>query len=197
MACGALLTASAGEGLASAGAAVVKSSVTLTRSAHVAYETCPAKSVLLTATMRRLTYSQGQPMTVHITVTNTSDTQCGYETTGGTPIGPPRQLTVGQCGEISLVINNAKGQNIYPGRVVINCPDISGPDLPARGSLTATATWNQSAYPVQVTNPWTSHPAPTGHYRLIIDQRISFPVTITAPPPVSASIPNKTTVHTP
>jgi hypothetical protein len=153
----------------------------LTKSAHFAYGQCPARTTILKASIARLTFAKGQPVVVHVTITNTSATACGDVTsTGSTPAPPPSRVVVGQCGQISLVVDNRKGQNIYPGLQVIMCPFIPGPALPAKGSVSATGAWDQLAYPPQHPQPGNAHAVAPGRYKLTIGGQVSFPITITS-----------------
>jgi hypothetical protein len=153
----------------------------LIKSAHFAYGQCPARTTILKASIARLTFAKGQPVVVHVTITNTSTTACGDVTsTGAAPAPPPSRVVVGQCGQISLVVDNRKGQNIYPGLQVIMCPFIPGPALAAKGSVSATGTWDQLAYPPQHPQPGHAHAVAPGHYTLTIGGQVSFPITITS-----------------
>ena len=150
------------------GAAQARGGAT-TKSAHIAFEDCPAATTVLTVSIPRLSYSARQPVEVTVRLANTSDTDCGQSASSPPPVQVPNQLNVGPCGQLGLEIFNAKGANIYPGNVAFPCPAEFGVELVAHGHLRTTTSWNQEA----------SYNATTlarrGTYRLSISQQLANP----------------------
>jgi hypothetical protein len=100
---------------------------------------------------------------------------------GARPCGPPnsqlpvarRSLTLGPCGQLATVIGNDFGVNVYPGAAVYyNCPESVGLHLPAHGTASASGSW--AGYEYLGRSPGWQH-APSGPYRLIVDERVSVP----------------------
>jgi hypothetical protein len=149
-----------------------------TKSAHVAFEDCPAATTVLTVSIPRLSYSARQAVNVTVTLTNTRATACGESSTSPPPAQVQNQLNVGPCGQLGLEIFNAKGANVYPGNVALHCPAEFGVELPAHSRLRATSSWNQQA------SYNSTALAPRGAYRL----GVSLQLGRAARPPFSFQI---------
>jgi hypothetical protein len=123
-------------------------------------------------------------VTVHNSVAASAPVR--YEVTlhnsGSTPCGPPSRhvppgrasLTLGPCGQLSTVISNASGVDVYPIGPYY-CPLFVGLSLAAHGTLSATGGWAGYEY---VTGPGGSRlfaRAPAGNYRLLVDARVAVP----------------------
>jgi hypothetical protein len=142
-----------------------------TKTTHLIFENCNGGTTLK-VTLPRLTFKADQPVTFNVTISNPSPTPCGpaAPVVGG---AGSSVLGVGPCGPVSLVIDNAKKAEVYPGHVAIGCPAEFGLPLPARANVTGTGTWDQKI-------PFGArHKAPRGHYRLVIDNAVTFPITLT------------------
>jgi hypothetical protein len=152
----------------------------LTHEAHVAFENCRARTTILKATLPKLTYAVGQSVPIEVTLSNTSDIPCG-DAGPSFSGGSAHQLSIGECGQISLQVNTVNGENIFPGTAIFGCPMISGVRLPAHGSLRASNTWTESAYPQTPANgAVVPHQAPAGAYRLTLQNAVTFPLTLDA-----------------
>jgi hypothetical protein len=144
-------------------------STVVTRSAHIGYLNCPVPHVLLTASIARRSFTVGQPVTYKVAVRNLSHTTCG---TPGRPLPTiPTAPTValgllGPCGELSVVIYDAAGTDVYPGPVAYGCPMIVGPALHPGQSLATTGTWTPA--PVRA----------SGRYRLVIAGKVTLPIVL-------------------
>jgi hypothetical protein len=143
-----------------------------TKTTHLIFENCNGGTTLK-VTLPRLTFKADQPVTFNVTISNPSATPCGPSPPVVGLVQGSSGLEVGPCGPVSMAIDNAKKADVYPGHVAIGCPAEFGLLLPAQGSLTATGTWDQKI-------PFGgSHKAPRGHYRLVIDNAVTFPITLT------------------
>jgi hypothetical protein len=145
----------------------------VTRSAHIGYLSCPAPDVLLTASIQEGPFAPGQLVTYRVSVHNLARTACG--TPGRTfptvPTTPNFALgLLGPCGELSVVIYNAEGTNVYPGPVAFSCPMIVGPRIAPGQTIATTGMWQP-----------TGSPGP-GSYRLVIDGKVTLPIVIAATP---------------
>jgi hypothetical protein len=153
----------------------------LTKSAHVAYENCSPKTTILKASINKLSFGLTETVIVHTTLTNTSGVQCGYEATEPPSVTQPRQLVVGPCGPIGLQVDNAKGVDVYPGPVAFSCPAEFPASLPAHGTVSGNGEWDHEQYKVYNGLEASSGVAPeqhTGHFTLIVDGKITFPITV-------------------
>jgi hypothetical protein len=182
----AVVVALAGVGvfaLAGSGGALVvaKQDSALVQSRHVAFEGCPPATTVVKASLKRLTYTPYQAVTITVSVTNGSGTACG-RLSGQGLIPGQGQLSIGPCGTFGLEVQNAKGTNIYPGTAAFACPAEFGVAVPAHGAVKATTSWNQEA------SYASKALAGRGKYRLSIVVQmgaptkggmISFPITLT------------------
>ena len=93
----------------------------LTRSAHVAFEGCTAKNITLSVSIARTSFLIGQPVTY---AGRPSGTMAPRRAARRSPASRtrPENLTVGPCGQVSSIVVNASGHNVYPGREVVHCP---------------------------------------------------------------------------
>jgi hypothetical protein len=145
----------------------------VTRSARIGYLSCPAPDVLLTATIQARPFAPGQLVTYRVSVHNLARTTC--DTPGRTF---PTVTTVpnfalgllGPCGELSAVIYDAAGTNVYPGPVAYGCPMIVGPWVAPGQTIVTTGMWQ----PAGSRSP--------GRYTLVIDGKVTLPIIIAASP---------------
>jgi hypothetical protein len=162
------------------------------KSAHVAFETCPSATTILTVSLPHLTYSNKSVVTVHASITNTSGTACGQAPVG---TGPASQLQITPCGELVMGIDNAQGQNVYPGSGGFGCPAQETVLVPAHTTLRAVTDWNQRA------SYDSTHLAPRGTYTLRMDGALPFTIRLTGtstgplPGPTPAPLPLPTTFN--
>jgi hypothetical protein len=173
--CLASATASA-TATASAAYATPASAPTITRSAHVAFENCNARHVVLTVTAPRHAFRLTEPVTVQVRLSNTGSTACGAPLAEHVPEARTA-LTVGPCGTLPLTVRNLGGVGVYPGPLVYFCTDEAGLRLGPHSSARATAGWSQTAY--LGTPPKPQH-APPGTYQLTIDRAVEVPVVLTS-----------------
>ena len=161
--------------VAAVGAATTSSSPrTITRSAHVAYEGCPASHVLLTASIQAGAFAAEQLVTYQVTLRNLGNASCGYSQADSfRGVLAPGSMLLGPCAPLSVGIQNARGVDEYPGAEAISCPAFLGPVLAAHGTLHTTGNWDQRRDLV----PGRAY-VPEGHYRLVVAGRVTLPVTI-------------------
>jgi hypothetical protein len=164
-------------------------SPTITRSAHVAYEGCPAKDVVLSVSVNRHTFVTGQPVTYRVSLHNLSGQRCNapgeqsppqQSQLGGGPLG----FLLGPCSPLPVIIDNAKGVDVFPGPEAISCPAILGPSLAAHATISTTGTWDQmegGLRPARIATP-----APVGRYRIVVAGKVTVPITIVRVPPSPA-----------
>jgi hypothetical protein len=147
---------------------------TITRSAHVAYEGCPASHVLLTASIQAGAFAPEQLVTYQVTLRNLGNAPCDSSQADSFrgALGPGAML-LGPCAPLSVDIQNARGVDEYPGADAISCPAFFGPVLAPHHTLHTTGNWDQRRDLV----PGRAY-VPEGHYRLVIAGKVSLPVTI-------------------
>jgi hypothetical protein len=148
----------------------------VTRSTHIGYLSCPARDVLLTVSIQARAFAPGQLVTYRVSVHNLSRGTCGtpgrtFPTTDTAPNFAAGLL--GPCGELSVVIYDAEGTNVYPGPLAYGCPMILGPSIAPQQTIATTATWQ----PAGSRRP--------GRYRLVIDGKVTLPIVITGPTPTT------------
>src|SRR6202034_4190501 len=135
--------ASAAIATGSAAYAAAPTTPTITRSAHVAFENCNARHVVLSVTAPRHAFPLSEPVTVEVRLSNSGSTTCGAPLAQHVP-EPRGALTVGPCGTLPLTVRNVGGVDVYPGPVVYFCTDEAalrlGPHSTARGA----AQWSQA-----------------------------------------------------
>jgi hypothetical protein len=157
---------------ASATVAARQGSAGRSESARFSFENCPARTTILRATIAKRMFRYGEPVVMHIALSNVSAKPCG--TPGpAVPMGP-LPLTAGPCAVISVQVNTSKGVDLFPGPVAIPCPAPFPLFLHAHQTLTTTDQWAQTA---SLTSGSRVHASP-GNYRLIIGGRITFRISI-------------------
>jgi hypothetical protein len=137
--------------------------------ASVALGNCTAKDIDLQARIPRSAYSASQPVRIVVVVHNVGARTCTF---GGTGHRYPEFL--GPCGAISLQVYQRGGAPIWPGPIAYNCPAISATNLAPGATFTASGTW-----PKAIVTRSSSSRAPPGTYRVVVDQAISFTITLT------------------
>jgi hypothetical protein len=169
-----------------AGPASAKNSK-LVKSAHVAFESCPIATTLMKATLLGTNFSANQPILVGISVRNESNHACGHAPRSSNPLSS-LGIEIGPCGNVSLRVENAQRHNVFPGPGdVPSCTLQFSVRLRAHQSLSTVGVWNQQLG----LNGQTRVPA--GTYRIIIDNKITFSITLTSPSgPVVPGAPNTT-----
>jgi hypothetical protein len=164
----------------------------ITRSAHMGYLSCPAPDVLLTASIQRKPFTTGQLVTYRVSIRNLTSQVCGFR--GGTlstAVHAPTSGLLGLCGPIAVVIENARGVDVYPGPINYMCPAFLGPELGPGATITANGGWNQTARPLlggrgPSANPPGGNTAllvPPGRYRLLVAGKVTLPIVLAAPTP--------------
>jgi hypothetical protein len=166
VACGVVALPSA----VSAGQRAVPGAGGTVKSAPTALGACSARNVVLRATIPRRTFTARQPVQVSAVITNHGSRPCTFGGSAG-----PRQV-IGPCGAFSMDVFNRAGVDIWPGPVAYSCPMISAATLAPHAALTATGSWPKAS----VTRT-SNVAAPAGTYRLVIDRRISFSITLSSP----------------
>jgi hypothetical protein len=159
-------------------AATAAPAPSITRSAHVAFENCNARHIILSVTAPTHAFAPNEPVTVTVRLRNTGGTTCG------TPLAQPvpqarRALSVGPCGSLPLAVRTIGGVAVYPGTQIFFCPEATGFRLGPHSTAQATGYWTQQAYLGHATPPKAEH-APAATYRLTVDRVVTVPITLTS-----------------
>jgi hypothetical protein len=156
---------------------------TIPRSAHIAFENCNAQHITLTVTAPTHSFTPAQPVIVRVRLRNSGSSPCGAAPAGKVPEAH-HALTVGPCGPLSLTVRTARGVAVYPGPVVLHCPEETGFELAPHSTARASASWNQVAYPAstasQVEAPSLEN-APLGSYRITVGGAVTVPIRLADP----------------
>jgi hypothetical protein len=152
----------------------------VTRSGHIAYLGCRAADVVLRVSVPHSSYGPGQPVRYRVSLHNVSAHSCTAPGAPARASNAPVSELLGPCGQLSVVVDNAHGLDVYPGPEAISCPAYLGPVLAAHGTLAASGTWDQSEGPL-IGGRLHSHVirhAPPGRYRIMIGGAVSVAVTL-------------------
>ena len=151
---------------------------TITRSAPVAYGTCPARSVVVTVTVPTKPFRPGEIVQYQVTIRNRTGRICGPDHGPIARVGDEPGI-FGPCGPLPLRIVNARGVAVYPPPEAISCPAFLGPRLRGHQMLSAGGSWDQTqggGRPARVV-----HLVPRGTYRLTIANKVSLPLVLSQP----------------
>jgi hypothetical protein len=161
----------------------------VTRSAHVAFDGCAAKNLTLTVTVATGS-GTSVPVRYEVVVHNSGGTPCGAAFRNDPPAA--RQFRVGPCSSMPATFVNAFGVDVYPGPQIFMCPAFAGLYIAPHATVTATGTWSGTEYvAVPGGSPITCPPcrgtaspqtAPPGAYKLVVDNAVGVPITLTASP---------------
>ncbi len=172
---------------AAAATRAAPSSPAVTHSSHISYLSCHAPDVLLTGSIRRQPFAEGQLVTYKVSLHNLSQHACGYPNGVTVPTSPviPAPGLLGPCGELPVQIENSHDAVVYPA-IGVGCPLILGPPLAAGQTITTTGTWDQTAWDRAAALHGAIGPlVPRGGYHIVIDGKVTLPVDLTGPPFVS------------
>ena len=170
-----------------AGAATQRIPSTVSRSAHVPYQGCPAKDVELTVTLSARTYGLGQNVHYLVRLHNLSAKVCpgGALSVPSLPgASPLPALQLGPCGSLPVAVENARGAPVFPDTGGLACPVLLGATLTAHETLRTLGTWDRVEGSLRPAHLPTS--APAGRYRLLIGGVVTVPFTLTDAPPTAA-----------
>jgi hypothetical protein len=159
-------------------AASAAPNATITRSAPVAYGTCPARSVVVTVTVPAKPFRPGEIVQYQVTIRNRSGQTCGPDHGPVARVGDEPGI-FGPCGPLPLRIVNTRGVAVYPPPEAISCPALLGPRLRGHQMLSAGGSWAQTqggGRPARVV-----HQVPRGTYHLTIANKVSVPLVLTRP----------------
>jgi len=164
--------------LAAPAPAAAAPNATITRSAAVAYGTCPAHSVTVTVTVPTTPFRPGQVVLYQVTIRNRSGRLCGPNHGPVAEVGDEPGI-FGPCGPLPLRIVNTRGVAVYPPPEAISCPALLGPRLRGHQMLSAGGSWAQTqggGRPARVV-----HQVPQGTYHLTIANKVSVPLVLSRP----------------
>ena len=148
----------------------------ITHSAHLTFENCTARHVILSVTVARHAFTPGEAVGYTVRLTNTGRTTCG-QALAQIPQAR-RSLTVGPCGTLAAVVRNARGVNVNPGPVSYSCPVEFGFRLGPHSSASTTGSWNQTVILGRGSPAATPQQAPPGTYRLVVGHAVTVPVVL-------------------
>ncbi|HXW34121.1 MAG TPA: hypothetical protein VEJ87_06035, partial [Acidimicrobiales bacterium] len=123
-------------------------------------------SVRATVSVSSLVLRRGETLTLVATIRNEGSTPCPYVGIGSLPT---REQAIGPCGVLSLEVLNLKGRDVWPGRLVFNCPLLVGAELAPGASLQAKGEW----VPFSVGGRLSR-----GLYRIVVGGHLTFGVTL-------------------
>jgi hypothetical protein len=152
---------------------VTTATAVTTKSAHVQYESCLVRDVVLSVSIQRAAFAAGEPVTYRVSLKNLAGTTC----TAPGAVAPkrPLPLLLGECSALPVAVEDAQGRVVYPSREALSCPAIVGPKLGPHSALHATGTWD----------PWgiasIGSGIQPGTYRLIVDARVVVPFILAGP----------------
>jgi hypothetical protein len=166
-------TATAATATATAAPAAAPS---ITRTAHVAFENCNARHIVLSVTTVTHAFAANEPVTVTVRLRNTGSTTCGAPLSQRVPEAR-RILSVGPCGTLPLTVSTTGGVPVYPGTQIFFCPEATGFRLGPHSTAQATGSWGQEDSSGPGNPPKTEH-APAATYRLTVDRVVTVPITL-------------------
>ncbi len=179
-----------------AGGASRQTPMSLSRSGHVSYQGCPARSVELTVTVPARAFGLGQDVRYTVRLHNLSARECLGAAQSGLQPGPRSpalpspslrgslSFVLGPCGSLPLGVTNARGERVFPNTGGISCPLLLGPPLFGHATVRMTGTWDRvegGLRPARIPTP-----APPGRYRLVVGGVVSVPFTLTNALPLAA-----------
>ena len=115
----------------------------------------------------RTSYEPFQPVDVLAVARNRGPVSCTY---GGTGRG---NQFIGPCGAFSMSVINGTGTSVWPGPVAYSCPAMGPTQLGPGVQVITSGGW-----PRLIVNRAGSSPAPSGTYRLVIANAVSFTITL-------------------
>ena len=148
----------------------------ITRTAHVAFENCNARHIVLSVTTVTHAFAANEPVTVTVRLRNTGSTTCGAPLSQRVPEAR-RILSVGPCGTLPLTVSTTGGVPVYPGTQIFFCPEATGFRLGPHSTAQATGSWAQEDSSGPGNPPKTEH-APAATYRLTVDWVVTVPITL-------------------
>jgi hypothetical protein len=128
---------------------------------------CPFATVNLRVLIARTSYNPSQPVDVLGVARNEGPVSCTY---AGTERG---DQFIGPCGALSMSVLDGSGTSVWPGPVAYSCPEMGPTHLGPGAQVIAIGSWPR----LTVTRAGSS-PAPSGTYRLVIANRLSFTITL-------------------
>jgi hypothetical protein len=142
-------------------------------SGHVAFGTCKAHEASVQVSLSQSAFPRSAPVTFTVTARNVGTASCSYTASGDTTASQ----TAGPCGTFSAVIKNSKGVNVWPGTAVFHCPMLTSKTLAPGASVTARGSWDQESIGFPSPTSKSSKVTP-GHYRIIVNGKLSLPFTL-------------------
>ncbi len=146
----------------------------LVKSGPVSLGSGACSSAHMEATVRLSTsvLARGQQLAVTASIRDLGATSCVVN--GG--LASMRLQPVGPCGIMSLLIENAKGKDVWPGGATYHCfAEKAMPLAPRGASVEARGDWLGIVWDA-ATN--SDGPAPAGRYRVVVGGHIVFSITL-------------------
>jgi hypothetical protein len=118
----------------------------------------------MSASVNRSSYTSSQPVRVTALIHNVGSATCEY-------VGGSKTESLGSCGPISLLINAAKGGEVWPGSAVFHCPAEFEKPLLAGATVKVVGTWQQ-------TDGSAKGSVPRGSYHVVIGGVVSLAISL-------------------
>ena len=134
------------------------------KSATIGLGTCRDQNVTIRVVVARLIYAPSQPVDVLAVARNQGTDACTYSGYSRTGRG---DALVGPCGAFPMSVVNSSGTSVWPGPY--SCLKIGAARLAPGAQVAASGVW-----PKLVLTSTGSSPAPSGIYRLVIANTVSF-----------------------
>ena len=134
------------------------------KSATIGLGTCRAPNVTIRVAVARLIYAPSQPVDVLALAQNQGTDACTYSGYSGSGRG---DALIGPCGAFPMSVVNSSGTSVWPGPY--SCLKIGAARLAPGAQVAASGAW-----PKLIVTSAGSSPAPSGTYRLVIANTVSF-----------------------
>jgi hypothetical protein len=133
------------------------------KTATVGLGTCESPNVSIRVAVAHRSYAPSQPVDVLAVVRNRGKQVCTYSGTGR------GNQYIGPCGAIAMSVIDSGGAPVWPGPVAYSCPMMSATDVAPGQRVIASGSW-----PKVIVTRARSSAAPSGTYRLVIADTVSF-----------------------
>lgn len=153
---------------------VVRAPTRRSRTAHVAFWECPAKSTSVLVAVDALVLHPGQTLHLSFIAKNLGQTACSYVAPyAGVAPGPTAAaLTMGPCGSLPFVVDNTHDHNVWPGTAAFACPALGYAQLAPGQVVQGTGSWD-------LTRGGSTAPVAPGTYTVVVDKVLRIPLRVT------------------
>jgi hypothetical protein len=154
---------------------VVRAPTRRSRTAHVAFWECPAKSTSVLVAVDALVLHPGQTLHLSFIAKNLGQAACSYVApyAGVVPGPTAAALAMGPCGSLPFVVDNKHGHNVWPGTAAFACPALGYAQLASGQVVQGTGSWD-------LTRGGSTAHVPPGTYTVVVDKVLRIPLRVTA-----------------